>query len=100
MKKELKEFIMELSKKIKVERVILFGSRADNSADKESDVDLIVVSSDFEGVNYFDRAKELYESWKIDLPVDFICYTPKEFNILKRRISIVSQAIKKGVVLN
>ena len=30
----------------------------------------------------------------------FLCYTPEEFNNLKNRITIVSEALKKGIVLN
>jgi len=35
--------------------------------------------------------------YKINYPVDFICYTEEEFNKLKNKISIVSVAIKEGI---
>jgi hypothetical protein len=29
--------------------------------------------------------------------VDFICYTPEEFEKLKKEVSIVSEALKEGI---
>lgn len=100
LNKKLKEFFESLTKKIKVDEIILFGSRADGTSSSESDVDLIIVSDDFEKKNFFERVSMMYDSWEIDLPVDFLCYTNKEFNKLKKGITIVSEALKKGIVLN
>jgi len=92
----LKEF-KEIAKKYKVERIILFGSQATGKTKESSDVDLIVVSKEREKLRLL---QSLYHEWhinqKIDLPVDFICYTPKEFQKKQKEISIVSQALKKG----
>jgi len=33
-------------------------------------------------------------------PVDFLCYTPEEFEKLRKRISIVSVALKTGIEIN
>ena len=52
----LKKFLQSLSKDINVEKIILFGSRAKKDFDKQSDVDLIIVSEDFEEMNFFERA--------------------------------------------
>ena len=35
--------------------------------------------------------------WPLDLPADFICYTPEEFEKLKKEVSIVSEALKEGI---
>jgi len=94
---ELKKFGKELTKKIDVDRILFFGSMARGDNKKESDIDLIIVSRDFEKMDYFERTKLVYRCWKLDLPVDFICYSKSEFNELKKRISIVSQAIKEGI---
>jgi hypothetical protein len=32
-----------------------------------------------------------------DLSADFICYTPEEFEKLKKEVSIVSEALKEGI---
>ncbi len=96
----LKKFVIELGKKIKASEVILFGSRAGKKYNEESDVDLIIVSDDFKGMNFFERASKMYDFWKIDLPVDFLCYTKKEYETLKKGVTIVSHALKTGIVLD
>lgn len=93
---ELKMFVQELGKDIDIHRVILFGSRVRGKTGKDADVDLIIVSPDFEEYGFFERGARVYDYWKLDLPVDFLCYTPKEFNRLKKKISIVKEAIDTG----
>ena len=77
---------------------MLFGSRATNKFREESDVDLIIVG-EFKGKNNLKRAPPLYFQWHLDLPVDFLCYTPKEFNKLKKRVSIVKEALDHGIII-
>jgi len=96
---KLKEFKKELSGEIKVEKIIFFGSRARGDFRKESDIDLIIVSKDFKNKNFLKRPVGMYNHWKIDYPVDFICYSTDEFKALEKRISIVSHALKEGVVI-
>ena len=97
--KELESFLERIQEEIPITDFILFGSRAGSEFDKDSDVDLIIVSDYFEGMNFFERVARVYDYWEIDLPVDFLCYTTKEFNKLKNQISIVSEALKKGRVI-
>src|SRR3989338_5829633 len=40
---------------------------------------------------------EWHVKHKIGYPVDFICYTPDEFNRLKHEVSIVSEALREGI---
>jgi len=94
--KELKKFIKNVGREFFIEKIFLFGSRAGKKFDDESDVDLIIVSPDFEGLDFFQRGAKMYDYWVLDLPVDFLCYTPEEFDKLKKKISIVSEAIKQG----
>jgi hypothetical protein len=39
----------------------------------------------------------MYKFWNYDLPVDFLCYTPEEFERMKKMITIVSHAVKEGI---
>lgn len=96
---DIKDFLKDVSKEIKIEKVILFGSRAMGNFTNESDFDLIIVSRDFKDMNFFSRVEKMYDYWKIDYPVDFLCYTPNEFKILSEKISIVTEAIKKGILI-
>lgn len=96
---EIKKFIEKLSKDFKIQNIVLFGSRATNKFRKNSDVDLIIVSKDFHGMDFFERGAKMYSYWDVDLPVDFICYTPEEFNNLKKKVSIVKEALSGGIIV-
>ncbi|MCH7568185.1 MAG: nucleotidyltransferase domain-containing protein [Nanoarchaeota archaeon] len=95
--KVIENFVTKLSKDFDIKRVIFFGSRVSGKARKDSDVDLIIVSNDFEGMSFFERGARMYDYWTEEIPVDFLCFTEKEFNKLKKRISIVSGAITSGL---
>lgn len=82
---------------IRIERAILFGSRARGEAGPHSDVDLMLVSSSFEGKTLSQRAAPLHLAWDLDVPVDFVCYAPSEFERLRRRVSLVRVALEEGV---
>lgn len=82
--------------RLPLEKVILFGSRARGDARPDSDVDLILVSPAFEGKSVSERAAGLYRAWDVDIPVDFLCYTPEEFERLRRRIGLVQTALDEG----
>ena len=64
---------------------------------KWSDVDLVVVSKKFRRKGIMDRASNLYIEWNLDYPVDFLCYTPEEFDKLNKQITIVREAVKEGI---
>ncbi len=80
-----------------IQKIIFFGSRAEGKFSDESDVDIVIVSPDFRDMNFFERVARMYDYWDLDLPVDFLCYTPEEFNKLKNRVSIVREALKHGI---
>ena len=92
----LKEFKKEIGKRIKIQKMILFGSRASGKPRKESDFDIIIVSPNFKGKDSLVRGREFYKSWNINYPVDFLCYTPEEFKKLKKQLTIVQIATKEG----
>jgi hypothetical protein len=56
----------------------------------------LIVGEKFRGKRFYDRLKGLWLKWPLDLPAEFICYTPKEFEKLKKEVSIVSEAIGEG----
>lgn len=95
----LKNFIKEVRKKIKVEQVILFGSRARGTAKKTSDIDLIIISKDFEKIKSFKRAPPLHLLWNEPYDLDIVCLTPQEFNARQHEVGIVQDALKEGISL-
>lgn len=80
----------------------LWGSRAYGSPDEYSDIDLIVVSKKLSDTKFTKRMYEFIESIgllkdKNVEVVDVLCYTPDEFARKKGQISIVNEAIRKGI---
>ncbi|MGC9079808.1 MAG: nucleotidyltransferase domain-containing protein [Nanopusillaceae archaeon] len=79
---------------IKVDKIILFGSRARGDYLKESDYDFIIVSKDFKNIPIIKRI----ELALIDENVDVIYLTPEEFEKEKNFLgSVVSYAVKEGI---
>lgn len=79
--------------------MIFFGSKAEGKGDKHSDIDLIIVSKKFNKIRPIERGLNLYDYWKIDSPVDFLCYTPEEFKMAIHRIGLVAHALKNGIII-
>ena len=94
---QLVDFRAALSKEIPIERMIFFGSRAAGAGHKDSDVDLIIVSEHFTGMRFRGRSLGFHKLWRLEYPVDFLCYSPLEFREKSRRVSIVREAVKTGM---
>lgn len=97
IKDQLKLFKKNLNRDIPVKKIYFFGSRTSKKFHKDSDIDLVIVSPKFKKWDFFKRGAKMYDYWKLRYPVDFLCYTPEEFNKLKKQISIVKEAIETGV---
>lgn len=96
--KKIKDFIKRVKKKFKIEKAIFFGSRARGDYFKDSDYDLILVSSDFENIFFTKRIAMMYEFWKFSpIEIEPFCYTPSEFKIKSKELGMVRQAIKEGM---
>lgn len=94
---EIREAIEGLRRATRVERVIVFGSRATGTAGPDSDVDLVLIDPRFEGVKSFKRSPPFRRHWPALLPVDMLCYTPAEFEALKARPTLAREAAEHGV---
>lgn len=95
--RDLRRFRRKVAQRFGIETMILFGSRAKGRPRPDSDVDLIVVGHRFRHKNPIDRAAPLHLVWDLGIPVDFLCYTPEEFEELSKRPSIVREALREGV---
>ena len=93
----VRKFKEQLAKKTSVKKVILFGSRVKGKVHEWSDFDILIVSKDFKNKKSFERGIGFYDYWKEDYPVDFLCYTPEEFKKLKKKITIVREAVRNGI---
>jgi predicted nucleotidyltransferase len=95
----LKEFKKNLSKKIKIDKMIVFGSLARGKFTKDSDIDLIIVSKKFRKIAFHKRAITFDRYWKLDYPFDFICLSPEEYKKMRKGVTIVSLAEKEGIAI-
>lgn len=94
---KLKNFKCKVNRDLPLKKVILFGSRAQGKTGRDIDVDLIIVSQRFRRLDFFQRGAKMYDYWDLHHPVDFLCYTPEEFDKLKKRMTIVKQAVEEGI---
>ncbi|MEW6425456.1 MAG: nucleotidyltransferase domain-containing protein [Bacillota bacterium] len=70
---------------VKVDKIILFGSHAKGTANKFSDIDLVVISPDFAKMNFQRRCEILGKAIAhVMEPIEPLAYTPEEF----RNISV------------
>lgn len=82
-----------------ISRIILFGSQAAGCARADSDIDIVVISADFEGRDIFQRAAMLRRARlktidKYLLPMDIVLKTPAEY-----QDGIISLYADKGAVV-
>ena len=95
----LKEFKREVNKKIKIEKLIFFGSRATKKSKKTSDIDLLLISKNFKGKKYFKRSPKFYLMWDYPYDVDILCLTPEELAKKQKQTGIIQQAVKEGILI-
>ena len=80
--------------------VLAFGSRVRGDALDGSDLDLVIVSEAFRGLPFLKRAENVLAEIDPPFAVDFLCYTPEEFDTKRDELGIVSLALEEGVALS
>ncbi|MBI4707129.1 MAG: nucleotidyltransferase domain-containing protein [Candidatus Omnitrophica bacterium] len=86
---------------IKVDKAVLFGSQARGDFREDSDIDIAIVSKDFEGKDIFQKAQMLKGlKWflieKICLPFDIIPLSPSEWD----SPSLIAQFAREGTEIS
>lgn len=95
---QVKKFAADVRKKFGAEKVILFGSRARGDNLKDSDFDMIIVSRAFKTIPYTQRMSKILPLWKSRYDLEALCYTPEEFEEMKRKkYSVIEQAVEEGI---
>ena len=92
----LRDLKRRLARQIRVDRMVLFGSRARGDWLLDSDADLMVVSPDFEGLRFAERSAEILRHWRGRVDLEVFCYTPAEIASRRLEIGIIAQALKEG----
>lgn len=96
----VRKFTEAITKDLKVERLIFYGSRAWGKHNRWSDYDFIVVSPDFKKTDFLGRITKMYDYWPTyDYGIEPLGYTPEEFKKAVAGINIVSEAVKTGIRL-
>jgi predicted nucleotidyltransferase len=95
----IEDFLERVRRKLKPEKIILFGSRARGEALEESDYDLIIVSRVFENKSMHERIVEVLRLHEGRIAIEPICLTPEEFERKSREICIVREAVREGIDL-
>jgi hypothetical protein len=83
---ELIDFLKQslIKSGIHVDSIALFGSALTGKMDKDSDIDIIIISSDFINLDLFERAKltmkpETETIRKFKIPMDILNLSPDEY---------------------
>ena len=95
---KLKEALQQQG--IRVSRIILYGSQATGRVEEHSDIDIVVISDDFKGMNILERLETLglaMAKGRIMEPIEPLGYTEEEFSSKDRGTFIGDEVKTKGI---
>ncbi|MEW5766385.1 MAG: nucleotidyltransferase domain-containing protein [bacterium] len=98
--REILDKINKIAQKHRVKRVILFGSFSRKTQSKKSDLDLIFIKETKK--RFLERTETLWGdlSQGINLPIEVLVYTPKEFNrMIKNNNPFIKRILKEGKII-
>jgi predicted nucleotidyltransferase len=96
LKKFTQNALPQLIQEFQPEKIVLFGSRIKGDADEDSDIDVIIVSNAFAGIPFVKRMPLILKKIRFDKHIDFICYSPVEFQKIQHTSSVVMDALQYG----
>jgi predicted nucleotidyltransferase len=79
--------------------VVIFGSRVRGDALSTSDLDVILVSPRFGSMRFLERPVRALETLGYPGGIEFLCYTPDEFETKREELGIVRIAVETGISL-
>jgi predicted nucleotidyltransferase len=94
-----REVLPKLITEFNPEKILLFGSRIKGTADEDSDIDVIVVSNAFATIPFIERMSLILKMIRFPKHIDFICYSPEEFERLKNKSSVLMDALENSEVV-
>jgi len=85
------------SRGIKVDKLILFGSYATGQYRQDSDIDIVVISRDFQNRSHWERIDILSDAiYALFEPIEATAFTPDEW---QSRESIIADFAQNGEVV-
>lgn len=95
---DLQSIVDEIVKRFQPIKIVLFGSYADGTATRDSDVDLMVVINSEESTLH--AAARIAAAIAHPLPVDVVVTTPDELKrALQQGYVFETEVLKRGIVL-
>ena len=96
--KQIEKYKRKLVARLKVDKIILFGSFASGDINEGSDIDMLVIA-DWKQ-SFLDRIKVLLELNRYHLPLEPLGYTKGEFErMLGERNPFIVEVAEKGKVI-
>ncbi len=93
----LKRYINELDKSnLHIKKAILFGSYAKGNYQDWSDIDIALVSDDFQGIRFLDKQKISDITFKIDDRIDPVPFKTDDFS---EDDIFIKEIINTGIVI-
>ena len=90
----IKKYIEKISQYYKIEAIILFGSYAKGTENEDSDIDIAIISSDFNDI-IEDGAKLIGLTWKIDTRIEPHPITTEDYQKISN--PFVREVIDTGI---
>ena len=97
---EARDRVLEFARRVAevLDLALLFGSRVRGDWLVDSDYDVLLVSHEFEGVKFDERARRVSHLWQ-GRGLELLCYTPGEFEEKKEQIGTVATAAAEGIAV-
>jgi predicted nucleotidyltransferase len=98
LRKELDRILDIIIREYRPEKIILFGSLAEDNIHEWSDIDMLIIKETQE--RPVDRCLELSRLIQPKVGVDLFIYTPEEYNtLLKEKYSFLLNILDRGKVI-
>lgn len=94
IKESIMKYIEEVAKKYEIDSIILFGSYAKGNNTEDSDIDIAIISKDFNDI-YDDMAKLMLLTWDIDARIEPHPIKSEDFN--EKSDPFVQEIINTGI---
>jgi predicted nucleotidyltransferase len=94
LKQSIERVVNELSGK--VERISIFGSYPRKEPNLFTDLDILIIMRTEK--SFLERTKEIYSLLSLPVDSDILCYTPEEFESVKKR-GFFKRILSEEVVL-
>ncbi|MDA8325326.1 MAG: nucleotidyltransferase domain-containing protein [Nitrospiraceae bacterium] len=98
LKKELGRITDIIIDKYQPEKIVLFGSFAEDKIHEWSDIDLLIIKET--SARPVDRSIDLFRLIQPKVGIDLFIYTPAEYDaLLKEKYSFLLDILKRGKVI-